>query len=134
MNMEQMQRRCPASRSIGKAFLRDYKFAYDGYSTKWEGAVSNIIKSRSDTVWGRLFEIDKECLDNLDFCEGYNKAPKSYDRKNFEIRDESRIKYEAIAYFREGRKLGKPSEKYRQTILQGARDCGLPEEYIKTYL
>lgn len=131
MNMKQMRRRCPTSRFICRVFLPNYKFVYDGISSKRRGAVANIVELTGGIVWGGLFEIDEECLANLDCCEDF---PNSYDRKELHVRDDTGIEYCAITYFRVGEPLGKPSEEYCQTILQGARECGLPQEYIKTYL
>lgn len=78
MNHMQMRQRCPSSKYIKRVCLKDYKFVYDGYSSKRGGAVANVVKLRDNVVWGGLFEINKDNLAALDCYEGY---PDSYDRK-----------------------------------------------------
>ena len=125
MNLEQMKERCPRSNFIGKASLKGYKFAYSGYSHTWGGATANIIESKGEIVRGGLFKIDKECLRKLDECEGYNS--KAYDRALLEVQHENgRIYEETYVYLRHRT----PTDKYRQRVVQGAKDCGLPLSLI----
>lgn len=133
MNHQQMKKRCPNSRFIKRAFLERYKFVYDGYSSTRNGAVANVIETgrKDDIVWGGLFEINEDNLSALDCYEGY---PKSYDRKNTEVKDDDGKCYDAIIYFRTGKSEGKASQEYRNIVIQGAKDCGLPIEYIKNNL
>ena len=35
-----------------------------------------------------------------------------------------------MTYLRTGRALGKPHPDYERIVIDGARECGLPEEYI----
>ena len=131
LNHEQMKKRCPDSKFIKRAKLVGYKLIYDGYSKKWEGSVANIIPSRGDLVWGGLYEISMDDRDALDYYEGY---PKSYDRKEFEVKDDLDKSYIAYIYFREGKQLGQPSAKYCEVIKIGAKDCGLPQDYMTSIL
>jgi len=130
MNFKQMKERCPDARFLKRAYLEGYRFVYDGYSDTRKGAVANIVEDK-DKVWGGLFEVSEECIKNLDRCEGY---PKVYERKVLTVKDDEGNTYEAIVYLRKPRDKGKPSEEYRKVVLEGAKDCGLPEEYIKQYL
>lgn len=133
MNHAQMKQRCPGSVFIKRAFLSGHKFVYDGYSSTRNGAVANIIETvdEENIVWGGLFEINEDNLSALDCYEGY---PKSYDRKNIEVKDDDGKRYDAIVYFRTGKAEGKPSQEYRNIVIQGAKDCMLPIEYIKNNL
>jgi len=131
MNLDQMKIRCPDSIFIRRVFLTGYRFVYDGKSYSRRGGVANIVKSAEDIVWGGLFEITESCLKNLDEYEGY---PSFYNRKEFQVQDDERNFFNAIAYYRTGKVPSEPSSSYRQEVIQGARDCGLPEEYIKENL
>jgi gamma-glutamylcyclotransferase (GGCT)/AIG2-like uncharacterized protein YtfP len=131
MNHKQMKQRCPNSKFIKKVFLEGYKFIYDGYSSTRQDSVANIIKSNKDIIWGGLFEINEDDLSALDCYEGY---PKYYDRKGLTVSDETENKYKAIVYLRTGKQQGKPSKEYFNLVIQGAKDCGLPEDYIKRNL
>ncbi len=123
--------RCPSSRFLRPVLLEGYRFVYDGHSCKWNGAVANIIESENDIVWGGLFEIDQDNLAALDCYEGY---PDSYDKDWFMVKDDKGKSCKAITYFRTAKEPGKPSKEYRETVMQGAKDCKLPEEYIRDIL
>ncbi len=56
LNHKQMNCRCPENKFIERAFLDNYRFVYDGYSNKWEGAVANILESVDSIVWGGLYK------------------------------------------------------------------------------
>lgn len=134
MNFEQMNERCPGGHVfLKRAFLRGYRFVYDGYSNYRKGAVANIVETReeNDIVWGALFEINSECLSKLDSYEGY---PYFYDRKEVIVQDDEGNQYRTIVYLRTGKDESNPSESYKNIIIRGAKDCGIPDEYIEKFL
>lgn len=132
MNFEQMKKRCPSSTFIERAFLKGYKFVYDGYSVKWRSTVANIIKTGDkDEVCGGVFEISKDNLAALDCYEGY---PDTYNKEKIEVKGDSGSIYVALVYLRGGVKVSVPHQEYRGIVIQGAKDCGLSEEYIKNVL
>ena len=128
LNHKQMNCRCPDNKFIKRVYLGNYKFIYDGYSSNRGGAVANILKSVDNIVWGGLYEISKSDLANLDRREGY---PDSYDRKELKVKDDHGNIYKAITYFRIGEKIGIQSDKYNKIIIDGAKDCNLPDSYVK---
>ncbi len=132
MNHAQMLKRCPDSRFITKSFLKEFQFIYDGKSFTWSGkSVANIIEAKNSIVWGGLYEISSADLVKLNKYEGY---PRSYNRKQVSVCDASGTHYEAWVYFRTGQQQGEPSDKYRDVVLKGAKDCLLPDNYINNCL
>ncbi|MFA4842985.1 MAG: gamma-glutamylcyclotransferase family protein [Candidatus Omnitrophota bacterium] len=131
LNYEQMKKRCPSATFIKKTYIEGYKFVYDGHSSSRGGSVANIIESKGSVVCGGLFEINEDNLAALDCYEGY---PKSYDRKEFPVKDDKGQIDTAIIYFRVEKTLALPSEAYRNIVIQGAKNCGLSEDYIKNNL
>lgn len=131
LNHKQMNYTCPNNEFIKRVFLYDYKFVYDGHSNKWEGAVANILKSADNIVWGGLYEISESDLANLDRKEGF---PSSYNRKELEVKDDQGNNYKTITYFRIGIEIGIPSNRYRKIVVRGAKDCDLPDSYVKKNL
>lgn len=127
MNQSQMKRWCPASRFRKAAVLEGFRFVYDGFSLTWDGAVGNIVKSENESVWGALYEITERDRLTLDAFEGY---PRSYDHKEVDVKDRDGKVYRAMTYFRTGRPLGKPHPDYERIVIDGAKECGLPDEYI----
>lgn len=127
MNFKQIQERCPDYKFIKRAYFENYRPVYDGWSVIRKCAVTNIVHSKGNVVWGGLFEISRNDLAALDKREGY---PERYDKGEFEVQDDNKETVKAITYFRTGQTEGEPSEKYLDTVIQGAHDCGLPERYI----
>ncbi|MEI8011682.1 MAG: gamma-glutamylcyclotransferase family protein [Candidatus Omnitrophota bacterium] len=121
---------CPGARFLGPVLLDDYCLIFDGYSAPWGGPVANIDVSPGDVVCGGLFEITAENLAALDTGEGY---PRYYSRREVEVRDLAGSKrFTAQTYVRDPQPTGLPAKKYMMAVIKGARDCGLPEEYIHT--
>jgi gamma-glutamylcyclotransferase (GGCT)/AIG2-like uncharacterized protein YtfP len=133
MNHKLMEKRCPGSHFIKPVYLEHAKFVYDGKSSRWEDkAVANIISCDNARVWGGLFQISQLNLDSLDV--NYEGFPKHYGRGMVKVKDIDGEQYDAWVYYRVGQKQGSPSEEYRHIVIQGARDCSLPEDYIKNNL
>ncbi|MEZ8220541.1 putative conserved protein YtfP, gamma-glutamylcyclotransferase (GGCT)/AIG2-like family [Candidatus Fervidibacteria bacterium JGI MDM2 JNZ-1-D12] len=129
MKHSQMRDRCGKGwRFLKRAYLPGYKLVFDGYSEKWKGAVANVVKSEGETVWGGLFEVTEECIGKLNKCEGH---PKHYKRQKLQVFDDDGNCYTAYVYLREPQGQGKPSRKYLEALLQGAKDCGLSHEYVE---
>jgi gamma-glutamylcyclotransferase len=127
MNQAQMKRWCPASRFLKTAILRGFRFVYDGFSVAWDGAVGNIVPAENDFVYGALYEITARDRLTLDSFEGY---PRSYDRREVDVVDRDGTTSRAMTYFRTGRALGKPHPDYERIVIDGAKECGLPDEYV----
>lgn len=127
MNFEQMRKRCPDSKFLKRVYLEDYRFIYDK-GCDWWRTCGNITKSKGGIVWGGLFEISDDDLKNLDEYEQYAKG--LYDRKTFKLKDEDEEMTKAISYFRGTEVEADPCEEYQNVVLQGAKDCGLPEDYV----
>lgn len=129
MKHSQMRDRCGEGwRFLKRAYLPGYKLVFDGYSEKWKGAVANVVRSEGEMVWGGLFEVTEECIRELDKREGH---PEYYKRQELQVFDDDGNCHTAYVYLREPQKQGKPSQGYLDTLLQGAKDCGLPCEYVE---
>ncbi len=131
MNQAQMKRWCPSSRFLKAARVEGFRFVYDGFSLAWGGPVGNIVPSAAESVWGALYEITERDRLTLDAFEGY---PRSYEHREVEVLDRQGAIDRAMTYFRTGRSLGKPHPDYERIVIDGARECGLPDEYIDAAL
>ena len=123
--------RCPDSTFLKIGCRKGWKLVFDGYSADRKGAVVNALPSENDILWGALYEISGEDLKLLDTFEDY---PNSYQREKVAIQCSDNIKVFAHFYFRKSQKAGNPSKEYLDIVLQGAKECGLPEEYIEKYI
>ena len=87
-------------------------------------------ESETDEVYGVLFSIDKSEESSLDKAEGYPKY--GYDKKTIDVITIKGEKYRAVMYFAydiDSKK--KPYHWYKEQVVQGAKEHGLPEDYIK---
>ncbi len=129
MDHAQMRELCPGAKFLRPVALIGQALFFDGYSTRWGGAVVNIDNSMDDEVWGGLFEISADDLKNIDFDEGH---PKYFRRKVVKVGDaDAKSRVEAFVYYREAQPTGTPARPYLERILKGAKDCHLPGDYIQ---
>lgn len=138
MNHKHMMRMCGDGklRFLGKAYLEGYCFVYSRCFERSDITYANIVESENGVVWGGLYEIGEGCLERLDYYEGY---PTLYDRKKVKVVlvDENGSEREYMAwvyYLVNPQGEGIPLEEYERMIIQGAKDCGLPEDYINKNL
>ena len=132
MSEERIRENCKNPKFVDIGYIKDYKFVYDGYSIRWGGAVANIIPKKGEIVWGVIYEISEDDLKALDRQEGY---PKTYDRKEITVFCVNKnIEIKAYVYLREGEPAGKPAKEYVDTCVKGAKEHGIPEDYIKNVL
>ena len=91
-------------------------------------AFANIVH-RGDGVWGVAYRCSAAALTKLDRYEG------GYERQTVTVTDLAGEILAAIAYIMPSSgasQLGLPSAAYLERIVTGARQQGLPEEYIKS--
>lgn len=110
MNIEQMSRRCPNAKIIGKTVLKNYKLVFKG--------VADIEKSEGEEVPIVVWEITKECEKALDIYEGY---PRLYRKEYVQIEIDGKTEL-AMVYVMNYSKGAKPSEYYYNVIKQGYKD------------
>ena len=77
---------------------------------------------------------ERDNLAALDCYEGYEQG--AYDREdNFEVFAEAGTTNKGVySYYRTEKGKGTPSDRYKRIVLQGAKDCDLPTDYIENYL
>jgi gamma-glutamylcyclotransferase (GGCT)/AIG2-like uncharacterized protein YtfP len=90
-----------------------------------------MVGSDTERVWGALYEITEKDRLALDAFEGY---PRTYDRKEVDVKDVDGGVHRAMTYARAGRAVGKPHPDYERVVLDGAKDCRLPEDYVEKSL
>ena len=127
-HVEMLAKHCPGAQFIGPGKLEGYWFVFDGYSVEYKGAIENIVRSKEDEVWGGVFEITEAHLEALDREKGY---PRYYSRELMDVElPGTKEKVKAWAYSHEPLASGLPSRSYLKTLVQGAHDCHIPENYI----
>lgn len=120
MNLEQMKRRCPKAKVIGKGELMGYKITFRGK----EAGVANVEQSSQERVPIVLWAITQECERALDRYEGY---PRLYKKELVTIATADG-EQTAMVYVmaKEYEKMpAMPSDYYFEIIRQGYQDNGI---------
>ena len=133
MNLLQMKERCSAPKIIGIARLPGYRVDFFGESAIWDGAQETVVPDPASEVWGVLYELtffDCEQLDMYQDVRFDGTGP--YFHYPVDVIDIEEKIFDVRIYKKD--KLGEvmlPSTDYLNFIIQGAREQGLPEEYME---
>jgi gamma-glutamylcyclotransferase (GGCT)/AIG2-like uncharacterized protein YtfP len=116
-----MEERCAAPSVLGVATVPGYRFriAKRGYAT--------MVPDRGSMVYGLLWSLTGEDLAALDQYEGVPAG--HYTRTIIPVLFRGKP-LEAQVYLAADPAPGKPRTGYLETVVQAARDLGLPPEYL----
>jgi gamma-glutamylcyclotransferase (GGCT)/AIG2-like uncharacterized protein YtfP len=127
MNFSQMAVRCPGAEFVGAAFLPGYRFHIysDGYAT--------VLPDPDCGVWGGVWMANKAHMEELDHYEGVPQG--CYYRLELEVNllagnPGLERKQVCWVYFSSDTEPGLPRPGYMEGVIEGARDCGLPDGYL----
>lgn len=125
---EQMKERCKSAVKVGIGALNDHKIVFNRKGTYRPGGVASIEESEGQRVYGVIWKIHSSEFWELDEKED----PKAYVRRKIPVytlsgEHHSCHIYEAIPQ----RGVFKPSKDYLKTMVRGAKEAGLPDDYIK---
>ncbi len=125
MNSERLRKRTPSAVEIGRAKLLNKDLVFNKKST--DGSMkANIINYTGKSVWGVLFEIDTDEMEQLE------KAEEGYDRVYLDVYTDKNEKIKAYVYISSDViENERPYDWYKEFILEGAREHKLPIEYIE---
>ena len=127
MSTERLQEpgRAPSAKPLGRAKLPSKRLVCNKKSTDCSGK-ANLIDSTEDTVWGVLYEIDSAELDNL------GRAERNYTLKSLDVITDQDSLVKAYVYVSsELTEDARPYDWYKELLIKGAREYGLPASYVK---
>lgn len=129
-NMEprRMKRRAPGSRPLGPARLPQHRLDFTRYSTKFHGGVADVVPDDEAEVWGVLYEVEASDLERLDEHEG---VPVGYRRGAVSVVANDGREREAAVYLANRTGRFTPRKEYMDFLLRGAREHGLPQEWVR---
>jgi gamma-glutamylcyclotransferase (GGCT)/AIG2-like uncharacterized protein YtfP len=119
-----LRERAPSARPLGVARLAGFRLCLDKLSSDGSGKV-NLAREAAASVWGVVFRIDPRDLAALDGFEP------GYEQMSVSVRLRDVVPLEARTYLSEQRAPGLRAQPwYRELILAGAREHGLPAAWI----
>jgi hypothetical protein len=131
MLLKKLRSRCPSVDVIGVCRTKGYTLKFHKVSTDESGKGDMVeAKSGADELYGIAFIIDKSDGSNLDRAEGYGQG---YKKKEFfvEALDVGCVLGVGVYYATKIDSKLEPYCWYKKQVVQGARENGLPEDYIK---
>lgn len=128
MSLKRLQDRAPSAVPIGTFSLPNHKLIFHKHgrddSAKCDAHSTN---DPSDTVMGRLYELDENEKSALDRAEGLGNG---YEEKVIKVFN-TKNSFKAVTYYATNlNNTLKPFTWYKRHVLIGAREANLPEEYI----
>lgn len=139
LDPDQMRARCPESKVVGLAALRDHKLSFPLTSHDWGGGVAGISVAHGSAVWGVVYDLSDGDLKRLDAYEHYvgpGDQHNLYDRDQVFVdlkrADDGSFprRIRAWIYVPRQANPAPPSRRYLDAILKGAKHHRLPDEYI----
>ncbi len=132
LSNHRMTRRTGPIRKAHVARLNDYRLAFNNTDKAGAELYANIVPSAGDIAWGVAYWCSPQAMAALDEYEGV--ADGCYRREWVEVETSDGERLQAEVYIG-GEKFtvaeGRPSDWYLDIILLGAKEHGLPEEYIR---
>lgn len=121
MSRGPMRQRCPTAQEAGMAILRDHRFVImaNGYAS--------VVPAKGEDVHGILWRVRPRDLAALDAYEDV--AGGLYRKAVLPVLQEDHA-LEALVYLGNETREGRPRAAYMALVIDSARDCGLPEDYI----
>lgn len=129
----------PTAIFLDTAKLDNHRIDFIRVSNRWNGASATIVPAEGEYVWGALWEISNENSDSLDDQEGVN--TNFYFVKNVTVTRRNGEFTLCRTYeqcmrpilIKAGETIPEdrlPSKTYMETIVNGAKQIGLPNDYI----
>jgi hypothetical protein len=118
----------PLATRIG--VLHDFALCFDLPVGPGERGVANVAPRAGDQVWGALYQLTDADAERLDLSEGVPRG--FYRRLEVAVITPDAAKVAAFTYRSEfSRPERKPSRRYLGLLLAGAREHGLPADYVE---
>lgn len=130
---ERLRATCPDARFVSVARLADHRLAFSIESRNtWHGGVADARPAAGEEIWGALWLIDAAGSRALDEHEGLFRVPPAYRRITVEVTTPAGdvVRCRSYAVVDPDPAGFPPSPAFKQTLLRGARQIGLPEAYI----
>ncbi|XP_020380253.2 gamma-glutamylcyclotransferase [Rhincodon typus] len=129
---ERLRLQNPSAVQVGVGYLRGYKLAFgfpDLQESAWGGGVATVIPSPEDVVWGVIWQLESADRPSLDDQEGVKIG--LYIPTQVNIQRENTGEVLCQTYQMNNFRSALPSPLYKEVICTGAKQSGLPAEYIK---
>ncbi|XP_063610195.1 gamma-glutamylcyclotransferase-like [Penaeus indicus] len=120
----------PSAKMVDIGKLKDFRLDFNYFSQRWQGAAATIVEDPGNHLYGVLWEIANEDMKHLDKQEGVDHGVYKAIEVDVEASDGKMVKARSYQLIRPLEKDRRPSFVYLDVILRGAKENGLPKDYI----
>lgn len=132
LSLDRKVERTGAVRQVLRCRLARHRIVFNKRPQRGEGACASIVRDPSSCVWGVVYLCDEQTMDIFDGYEGVKEG--HYRREAVEVITDDDARLEALTYVAGEDHLchgALPRPEYLQLVLEGARQHGLPEDYVR---
>ena len=123
-----MSKAVPDASVVGPGRLDGYRLEFNVYSDKWEGGAANIEPDDRAHLWGVIWDISDDQIDELNTFAGH---PTFYRREEVQVHTPHGETEDCVTY-RVAHQQGyvRPTPAYVASLRGAARMQGLPPEAL----
>jgi 5'-nucleotidase len=131
LSLDRKAARTGAVRQALRCRLPGYRLCFNKRPSNGDGAYANIVQDPASSVWGVAYLCDEQAISTLDRCEGVGGG--DYRQELVRVIADDGEESVALTYVAgldhlcDGRL---PSDEYLDLVLEGARQHGLPGDYV----
>jgi len=132
MNLGQMHTRCSRPEVVSIARLSNHRLTFCAHSDVWDGGVETVEPMQGNEVWGVLFSLSQLNWERLDLWQDARMdGGGMYFHFPVTVTDLKGNEHSVRLYKKDLQGEPKdPSREYLEHIVRGARENGLPTDYI----
>ena len=123
--------RCPRAAQVGVARVGDHRLGFTRFSKNRGGGVADLVVAPGSLVWGAIFDLTHDGFEALDKAEGVHVEAYRRERCMVTASDGSLISAWTYVVVNRQPEVA-PSHMYWRLLVDGAKEAGLPLEYVKT--
>ena len=122
---------CADHRFVAPARLDGFALLFLRRSTRWKAGAADVVEADGAATWGALYEVSAADLDALDAKEFA--AEGGYRRRTVEVATPDGERHSAVTYEVVSKEptSSPPKPEYVELLQRGARERGLPQEWIE---
>jgi cation transport regulator ChaC len=124
------ERRAMAAQVTRRGWLDHFTLRFNLPIGPGERGVANVEPAPGERVWGALYLLEPADCERLDRSEGVHMG--AYRRLAIEVCQDDGARCAAFTYVSSATRADrKPSARYLALIVEGARQRGLPDDYVR---
>ncbi|MDH4194748.1 MAG: gamma-glutamylcyclotransferase [Nitrospirota bacterium] len=132
LNPIQLKRRAPEAKFLFKAYVPDHTIKFGRWSNQWRCGLATIAPSAGERVWGGVFELTHEDVQEMDKFEG-DLPEGAFRHVEVNVFTEDGEKEFVSTHVAQSIGKFKAKDHYLDWIMAGVKHWKLPEECLEMW-